>query len=108
MSKHIIPNANSMPYISNCYLPASAQAGTVWFDSSTQSMQVYDGSTWVSLQPPKPMLSWEAEEALDKIIPMLNGQPLIVDMADKYPLVEEALGQLEVALKLCQNLDGDE
>lgn len=107
MSRHLIGNGLSQQYISNCYPPSSAQAGTLWFDSGEQKVKVYDGTTWIAIEAPEPTLSFEAEMALDKIISMMHDQPRLSEMADKYPLVADALGELEVALKLCQNLDDD-
>jgi len=108
MSKHIIGNGNSQPYISNCYTPSQAQPGTVWYDSGSQSLMVYDGSTWVTLTPAVPSLTWEAEEAIDHLIELTMNQPRLDEMANKYPMVADALGQLEVALKLCQNLEDND
>jgi len=107
MSKHLYPDMNSRPYIGNCYPPPSAQPGEVWFDSSSQSIQVFDGYNWIGLPSPEPSLSWEAEQAIDRLIEMISNQDKISELAAKYPLVEEALGQLEVALKLTENLDGE-
>lgn len=101
---HIIKGHN-VSFVSNCHPPPQAQPGTVWYDSGRQNLVVYDGQSWVELVQNSPILTWEAENAIDTLIEMLNNQPRISAMADKYPLVEDALGQLEVALKLCQNLD---
>ncbi len=106
MSKHIF-SSNSQPYIGNCYPPATAEPGAVRYDSDTQSLNVFDGSSWHQLPIPEVSMTWEAEEAIDKIINLTKG-PALDDLAAKYPLVAEALGQLEVALKLCQNNEPDE
>lgn len=103
MSKHLINT--SCQSISGCYPPYPAQPGMVWYDSGRQKMVVYDGSNWVEVENNIPTMTCEAEEAIDQLIDMINNQKRISEMADKYPLVAEALGQLEVALKLCQNLD---
>jgi hypothetical protein len=106
MSKYIFPS-NSKPYISNCYPPSTAEPGAVRYDSGTQSLQVFDGSVWQSLGETQFTLTWEAEEAIDKMIDLSSG-PALAELSDKYPLVAEALGQLEVALKLCQNNEPDD
>lgn len=110
MNKYIIPDGNSQPYIGNCYTPSQAQPGTVWFDSGTQSFSIYDGQTWIPWSTPRPVLAWEAEQAIDHVVASMHEQSNISEMAAKYPLVAEALGQLEVAMKLCQNIEnnGDE
>ena len=106
MSRFLISPTH--PYVGNCYPPEQAQPGTVWYDSGEQHLKVYDGYRWVRLEMPQPMLSWEAEMALEHVIQRMNEQGKIAEMAAKYPLVAEALGQLEGALKLCQNLDANE
>ena len=107
MSKHLINTAGNN-YINNCYPPSSAQPGTVWFDSGTQTLKTYDGTMWYDVELGQASLTWEAEEAIDQIIAKMNEQKEVARMAAKYPIVADALGQLEVALKLCQNLeDGD-
>lgn len=106
MSKHLIDNCVSpySTYISNCYPPSTAQPGHVHYDSGTQTLKVFDGSAWHDLNISSVSLSWEAEQAIDKMIEITNN-PNLSEFADKYPLVAEALGQLEVALKLSQNND---
>ena len=103
MSKYIY--SSHRRYINNCNPPDNAQSGTVWFDSGLQCLVVYDGDTWVEFGDHQPFMTPDAEEAIDRVLDMLRGRSRINDLADKYPLVEDALGQLEVALKLCQNLD---
>lgn len=105
MSKHIFPGVQPT-IISNCYPPSTAEPGAVRFNSGTQCLQIFDGSIWHNYQLPDPILSWEAEEAIDKMIEVVDG-PRLDKLANKYPLVAEALGQLEVALKLCQNNEPD-
>jgi hypothetical protein len=106
MSKHLFP-INTQPYISNCYLPTTAEPGAVRYDSGAQSLNVFDGSSWHQLATPETGMTWTAEEAIDKMIDLSSG-PALAELSDKYPLVAEALGQLEVALKLCQNNEPDD
>jgi hypothetical protein len=106
MSKHII--APSLPYIGGCYPPSSAQAGQVWYDSGTQLMVIYDGNCWQPYSNGTPEMCAIADDAIDWAIEnMLKKSPEIADMIAKYPLVADAVNQLEVVLKLCQNLDDD-
>lgn len=104
MSKHLISSPGSN-YINNCYPPTSAQPGSVWFDSGTQTLKTYDGTMWYDVDPPQVTLAWEAEQAIDHIISKMNEQKELARLSAKYPIVADALGQLEVALKLCQNLE---
>ena len=95
------------PYINGCHPPATAQNGQIYYDSSKQAMVVYDGSTWQSLEIPRPMLSFDAAQAIESVIANLAGQKSLHELADKYPLVASAIGQLEVALKMSQNTDNE-
>jgi len=98
----------SVPYISGCYPPSSAQAGQVWYDSGTQLMVIYDGSCWQPCSNGDPTMFPMADDAIDWAIEkMLTTSPELASMIAKYPLVADAVDQLEVVLKLCQNLDDD-
>jgi len=100
MSKYVLPS--NPPFIANCYLPDTAQTGQVYYNSGTQSLNVFDGCTWIDLGDFSNTLTFDAEEAIDKMIEITRKTNLN-ELADKYPLIAETLGQLEVALKLCQN-----
>jgi len=105
MSKHLLESPRQ--HISNCYPPVTATPGSVWYDSGTQSLKTYNGTSWVELEPVRQIMTWEAEKAIDKLIAGLSTQEGISQLADKYPLVQDALLQLQVALKLCENLNDD-
>ena len=78
------------------------------FDTSTQSLKVWSSGMWHELPLyESPTLSFDAEEAIDTIIEHLKGQRKLTTLAAKYSIVAEALGQLEVAMKLCENLSED-
>jgi hypothetical protein len=104
-SGHIITTGST--YISGCTPPNDAQTGQVYWDSNQQGMVVYDGGSWQPINQTTLMMPYETENAIDRMIELINKQDGLSAMADKYPLVKDALGQLEVALKLCQNLDND-
>lgn len=106
MSKHLIPGSGTN-YINGCYLPTAAQPGQVWFDTSTSTLKTYDGSMWIDIEVMQPTLSYDSEQAIDWAIDKMRCEEKISQLADKYPVVAQALGQLEVALKLCQNLETD-
>ena len=85
--------------------PGMPMVGSVWYDKGPGQLQVFDGSNWVPLIMPQASLSWEANEAITHVLNSMRNEDKISDLADKYPLVADAIEQLEVALKLCQNLD---
>lgn len=102
MSKYLI---NTQNYIYGCTPPDTAQTGAVFFDSNCQSMVVYNGSSWIKWEAPAPILTVDAENTLDQMIRILDKNKELSALSAKYPIVEQALGQLIVALKLCENLD---
>ena len=108
-SKHLYDNPAPSAYIQNCFPPSSAQPGQVWFDSGTQSLKVYDGAMWQTFADNNSVgMNYEAENAIDWAIKRIREEQKIVELADKYPMVADALGQLEVILKLCQNLEDND
>lgn len=117
-SKYIISN-NEYPSIMTGAggLPASAAYGTVMFDEVDGCLKVFTMSSgWVDFNNSSKIdLNFNAEQAIDYVIDNMYDEKSkfqhdLVEIANKYPIVAEALGQLEVALKLCENLednDGD-
>ncbi len=106
---HII-NSGNVNYITGGFPPTQAQGGTVWYDTGQQCLVVYDGGQWQKLQNdgPTTMMAYDSAEALDWAIEKMRQEQNLSRLADKYPVVAEALGQLEVILKLCKNLDNDD
>lgn len=109
-SKHLFDSPAPSVYIQNCFPPSSAQPGQVWFDSGAQSLKIYDGTIWqifATGDNGTVAMNYDAEDAIDWAIKRVREEQKITELADKYPMVADALGQLEVILKLCQNLDDD-
>ena len=100
-----ISNKNHIP---NCYTPSSAVPGSVFFDSGEQCMKVYDGTTWHTIESVAISLpDMSTMDAVDWVMDRMKTEQSIADMSAKYPLVADAIKQLETALKLCSNLDND-
>jgi hypothetical protein len=95
-------------YIPNCHPPSSAVSGSVFFDSGDQCMKVYDGSTWHKIDTmATSIVDHDTAQVVDWIMDRMKAEQSIADMSAKYPLVADAIKQLETALKLCSNLDND-
>jgi hypothetical protein len=95
-------------YIPNCYPPSSAVPGSVYFDSGEQCMKAYDGTTWHTIETTAISIpDHDTAQAVDWIMDRMKTEQSIADMSAKYPLVADAIKQLETALKLCSNLDND-
>jgi hypothetical protein len=99
-------NISNKNHIPNCYPPSSAVPGQVFFDTGLQRMTVYDGSTWHTLETAAVSLAdHDTSEAVEWAMDRMKAEQSVADMSAKYPLIADAIKQLEVALKLCSNLD---
>jgi hypothetical protein len=102
----VITTINNNNYIQGCFPPVTAIPGQVFFDSGCQSMVVYDGVAWQTIDfSANSMLDVSTQAAIDWALNRIESDANLSVMATKYPLVADAIGQLEVALKLCMNLD---
>jgi len=80
--------------------------GQVFFDSGQQSMVVYDGTTWHTVEPVVvSTIDHNTAYAVEWAFDRMKAEQSIADMSAKYPLVADAIKQLEVTLKLCSNVD---
>jgi hypothetical protein len=71
-------------------------------------MKAYDGTTWHTIETVAISLpDYATSEAVDWAMDRMKTEQSIADMSAKYPLVADAIKQLETALKLCSNLDND-
>jgi hypothetical protein len=101
--------SESNHYCSGGVVPASAQPGTVWWDSNTSKLVVYSGSFWQPMDTQTHiMLTPEAERAIDWVRERMREEERVKQMADKYPMVSAALHELATVLKLHENLDNDQ
>jgi hypothetical protein len=98
-----ICNKNHIP---NCYPPSSAVPGAVFFDTGQQCMVAYDGNTWHKIETMGTSLAdYDTSQAVEWAMDRMKAEQSIADMSAKYPLVADAIKQLEATLKLCSNLD---
>ena len=106
-SKHVRSDLKKLHFIEDCYPPDKAQMGAVFYDSGDQCLKVFDGAWRNYTHGIEVELTYTAEQAIDWSMRQMHLPPStnIANMAAKYPLVADAIGQLEVALKLCQNLE---
>jgi hypothetical protein len=90
-------------------LPTSAVPGSVFWDSTDNSLKAFDGTYWQTISQPNINIGMQPDSsaAIDWVIEKMRELDTIKEMADKYPTVEEALKQLEFALILHKNLDVD-
>lgn len=108
-TKYINVDNNSTLHAGYYPLPASAVPGQVFFDSSSADFKVFDGVHWTVIGTPNSInaieMTHDAEIAIDWAIEVMHDYKHLTELADKYPMVRDALTQLEVVIKLHQNLD---
>lgn len=91
-------------------VPQHALPGALYFDTTTQEIKISDGQMWhvIRIEAPNYQLSGEATDTLIRAKTLLNESETLKETAEKYPIVDSALKQLMVAIKLCQNLPEDQ
>ena len=89
----------------NSAKPTSPRDGQIWYEQSSACNWVFFNNAWHDMQIRR--TPENEDEVVRMIRKMRRAAPELTDMIAKYPLVADAVDQLEVALKLCQNLDDD-
>ena len=108
MTKILTSSTGDNSYIHSCYPPTTAQQGQVWWDSGLRSLVVYDGNTWQTINTVSNVsLTQETEDAIEYALRKMKEETKVKELADKYPMVSNALLELETILKLHNNLDND-
>lgn len=72
--------------------------GNMRYNTSTQNMEVFDGSNWITLSMGYPSigLTGEAESLLDWAREKRNEELLLKSMIEKHPGLKEAYERLEI------------
>lgn len=71
--------------------------GQVRYNGSSQTMEVYDGTVWMSIQPAHPLveLSGEVQAILTWARAKIAEEARIQELADKHPSVADALAAVK-------------
>ena len=103
MIQHI--TSNSANLLSSAYSPPHINsngqtAGQVRYNTSTQCMEVYDGSSWINVSQRVSIgLSYGAEEAIRWAHERMTMEATAREMAEKHKSVAAALENLNKAQK---------
>lgn len=105
--KHITVISAGGPYCNGSLMPENPKIGQPWYNGNTRRMEVFTGTGWIAANESVDVsVNMSAEIAIDWAIEQeRKNMGTIKDLADKYPTVREALEQLEMVLKLHQNLE---
>ena len=85
-------------------------SGMVRFNTSNQSLEAYDGSTWINISASISIeMNYGAIDTLHWAMKKMTEEKRIAELADKHPMVADALAtlkdaseRLEVALALTE------
>jgi hypothetical protein len=92
-SSFLTTSSHSMPYISN----NGQSAGTVRWNTSGQQMEVFDGTTWISINQNVTVgLSYEAEEVLRWAGYKMREEDDLKKRMEKYPTLKHAYEQFKM------------
>lgn len=111
MSGFLTTTETVMPHdYSQGPLPTDVLPGTIMYDFSSRSFRVFSEGGWCYFDLPSARLTPSADAALQFAQRLSWEYPLseaardqLVDAAARFPLIQEALGQLAVAIALCQD-----
>lgn len=110
MSKYFYTYSQTIPYIPPVEYPEDPQMGQVWWNSGICRLCVWDGVDWRDL--PDIATVYNIDPKVDDVVDWGLAQTSdtvdIVTLANKYPLVQSALGQLEIALKVARSLEEEQ
>lgn len=84
-------------YINN--YSGSQGVGNLRFNTTNQTMEVYDGNNWVTLNMPNATvgLNGVAEEAIDWVRRQMEEEKEIAELAKEHPAIDLALKNLNKA-----------
>ncbi len=93
-SPHLTTSSYSAPYINNNGMQS---AGQMRYNTMTQQMEVYDGSSWISIsQNVSVGLSWTADEAIRWATEKMAEEKELKAKMEKYPTLKHAYEQYKL------------
>ena len=105
MIKHIVEGPGisitgsfSPPYIS----PGSQSAGMIRYNTSSQTTEVYDGNTWLTMSSsPSVALSNDTLEVLDWARKKMLEEQNLYKLMEQHPGLKDAYEKFEIMKALC-------
>ena len=85
---------------------AGQSAGQVRYNTTTQQMEVYDGSVWLSISTSATVgLSYEAEEAIRWARATMIEEAALKERLEKHPGLKDAYEKFQIMDILCKEED---
>lgn len=102
-----ITQSGAFTHVSSYYPPqiysTGQSAGEVRYNTSTQQMEVYDGSNWISISQTATVgLSWEAEEAIRWAQTKMAEEAELKQRMEKHPGLKDAYEKFQIMDILCK------
>jgi hypothetical protein len=102
-SPHLTTSAHNAQYISN----NGQSAGTVRWNTSGQQMEVFDGSTWISINQNITIgMTWTAEEAIRWATEKMTEERNLKQRMDNHPGLKDAYEKFQMMDILTKEEDG--
>lgn len=103
-SPHLTTSSYSAPYIGN----TGQSAGNMRFNTTTQQMEVFDGSIWINIsQNVSVGLSWTAEEAIRWAHDKMQEESELKERMEKHPGLRDAYEKFQMMDILTKEEDGN-
>ena len=102
-SPHLTTSAHSAQYIGN----NGQSAGTVRWNTSGQQMEVFDGSTWITINQNITIgMTWTAEEAIRWAERKMQDERDLEERIAKHPGLKDAYEKFQIMDILTKEKDG--
>lgn len=107
-----ITQSGAFTQVSSYYPPQiygnGQSAGQVRYNTSTQQMEVYDGSTWISISQTATVgLSGEAEEAIRWARATMIEEAALKARLEKHPGLKDAYEKFQIMDILCKEEEAE-
>lgn len=102
-SPHLTTSSYSAPYIGN----NGQSAGNMRFNTMTQQMEVFDGSTWINISQNVTMgMTWTAEEAIRWAQEKMEEERALKERMERHPGLKDAYEKFQIMDILSKESDG--
>lgn len=103
-SPHLTTSSYQAPYIGN----TGQSAGNMRFNTTTQQMEAFDGSIWISISQNVTVgLSWTAEEAIRWATEKMSEERALKERMDRHPGLRDAYEKFQIMDILTKEEDGN-
>lgn len=101
-----ISNGSPSALYMNSY-SGQTMVGQIRWNPNTQNLEVYDGSSWMSMPSAIPSvgLTWDAEQAIEWAIKKQKEEAELAELCKQHPAVAEAYERLQIIKALTKSAE---